>query len=165
MNDPLTRVQIAKLLEDSQAKERLLFALGICSGMSLKDARALNVDNLYFPLVLNKRTILISEALRQMLELYKTSDRDADFFIFHATEEYMLKLVLKRTYEILGASKSYKALRITFIKTCAENDVPIDIVMANTGEPIEKVWEHYSKFRRVVDHSNFSIGFNPLVPA
>ena len=53
VNDPLTRVQIAKLLEDSQAKERLLFALGICSGMSLKDARALNVDNLYFPLLLN----------------------------------------------------------------------------------------------------------------
>lgn len=155
-NDPLTREEIEKLLNGTDnITDHTLFFIGFYTGMrvseivSMEDI-SLNENegrihiwdekkNLY-------RDIYVPQDLFSVARRYINSLKDRkDPRIFPFTEKTAERKIEYWTQKILGKTKSWHAVRHTYISLSRELELPMEIVIANTGDTPATILKYYSK--------------------
>jgi hypothetical protein len=129
------------LLNRTQGRLRALIALGFGTGISLEEANALHSRQVGPEIKIGERIVVVPEFV--LKELRRISNGG---MLFGLNLDYMHKAILKATSDVLGSQRSYKALRRTFVRLCAEAGVPLDAVVENTGEQRYNVYRIYRYF-------------------
>ena len=155
-NDPLTREEIETLLNGTDnITDHTLFFIGFYTGMrvseivSMEDI-SLNENegrihiwdekkNLY-------RDIYVPSELFSVARRYINSLKDRkDPRIFPISTKTAERKIEYWTSKVLGKTKSWHAVRHTYISLSRELELPMEIVIANTGDTPATILKYYSK--------------------
>ena len=155
-NDPLTREEIETLLNGTDnITDHTLFFIGFYTGMrvseivSMEDI-SLNENegrihiwdekkNLY-------RDIYVPSELFSVARRYINTLKDRkDPRIFPISTKTAERKIEYWTSKVLGKTKSWHAVRHTYISLSRELELPMEIVIANTGDTPATILKYYSK--------------------
>ena len=155
-NDPLKRDEIESLLNGiDNVQDHAFLTLGFYSGMRISEitsieAIALNESegkihiwdekkNLY-------RDVYIPSSVFSVLRRYTNSispRKDPRLFMF--SKKSGERKIEYWTEKILGKTKSWHSVRHTYISLSRELELPMEIVIANTGDSPATILKYYSK--------------------
>ena len=155
-NDPLKRDEIESLLNGiDNVQDHAFLTLGFYSGMRISEITsiediALNESegkihiwdekkNLY-------RDVYIPSAVFSVLRRYTNSispRKDPRIFMF--SKKSGERKIEYWTEKILGKTKSWHSVRHTYISLSRELELPMEIVIANTGDSPATILKYYSK--------------------
>jgi len=155
-NDPLTREEIEKLLNgtDNITDHTLLF-IGFYTGMRVSEIVSMEDISLneaegrihIWDEKKNKyRDIYVPQDVFSVTRRYINSLKDRkDPRIFPFTEKTAERKIQYWTQKILGKTKSWHAVRHTYISLSRELELPMEIVISNTGDTPATILKYYSK--------------------
>ncbi len=166
-NDPLTREEIEQLLNgtDNITDHTLLF-IGFYTGMRVSEIVSMEEISLneaegrihIWDEKKNKyRDIYVPQDVFSITRRYINSLKDRkDPRIFPFTEKTAERKIQYWTQKILGKTKSWHAVRHTYISLSRELELPMEIVISNTGDTPATILRYYSKpspqfIRRVIE--------------
>ena len=166
-NDPLTREEIEKLLNgiDNITDHTLLF-IGFYTGMRVSEIVSMEEISLneqegrihIWDEKKNKyRDIYVPKDVFSVTRRYINSLKERkDPRIFPFTEKTAERKIQYWTKKILGKTKSWHAVRHTYISLSRELELPMEIVISNTGDTPATILKYYSKpspqfIRRVIE--------------
>ena len=155
-NDPLKRDEIESLLNGiDNVQDHAFLTLGFYSGMRISEitsieAIALNESegkihiwdekkNLY-------RDVYIPSSVFSVLRRYTNSispRKDPRLFMF--SKKSGERKIEYWTEKILGKTKSWHSVRHTYISLSRELELPMEIVITNTGDSPATILKYYSK--------------------
>ena len=155
-NDPLKRDEIESLLNGiDNVQDHAFLTLGFYSGMRISEITsiediALNESegkihiwdekkNLY-------RDVYIPSSVFSVLRRYTNSispRKDPRLFMF--SKKSGERKIEYWTEKILGKTKSWHSVRHTYISLSRELELPMEIVIANTGDSPATILKYYSK--------------------
>ena len=157
-NDPLTSEEVSKLIQGADnLPDATLFALGFSTGMRVSE-----VYTLEEPLVDFKnskaqiwdekknrmRFVFFSEQLRLSLQRYikeyPQSKRESPK-LFPYSAKTIERKIQYWTEKLLGRKKSWHCVRHTYISLSREQEIPMEIVIANTGDSPVTILGVYSR--------------------
>ena len=154
-NDPLSRAEVEALLTkvtDLQDYTMLLF--GFYTGVRVSelkfDYNAIDFQEGYVHIWDEKknryRNIYVPEAVLTALRRYwnaKPNKRSP--LLFEMSTKTIERKIQQYTFEILGKKKSWHCVRHTYITQSVEQDIPISIVISNTGDKPSTILSYYVK--------------------
>ena len=173
-NDPLKRDEVEALLNGvDNIQDHTFLVLGFYSGMRISEIISIEEislnqaegrihiwdekKNLY-------RDVYVPDIIFSILKRYinsMTSRKDPRLFQFSKkTAERKIEYWTKK---ILGKTKSWHAVRHTYISLSRELELPMEVVMANTGDTAPTILKYYSRpsgeymRQSVEDHKLFEV--------
>ena len=173
-NDPLTREEIEKLLNQvGNLQDYTLFFIGFYTGMRVSEVVSIEdlslnpgestihiwdeKKNLY-------RDVYVPQVVFSVARRYigSMSERK-DPRIFPFTAKTAERKIEYWTAKVLGKTKSWHSVRHTYISLSRELELPMEIVIANTGDSPATILKYYSRpspafIRQVIeDHKLFEV--------
>ena len=166
-NDPLTREEIEQLLNgtDNITDHTLLF-IGFYTGMRVSEIVSMEEISLneqegrihIWDEKKNRyRDIYVPKDVFSVTRRYINSLKERkEPRIFPFTEKTAERKIQYWTQKILGKTKSWHAVRHTYISLSRELELPMEIVISNTGDTPATILKYYSKpspqfIRRVIE--------------
>lgn len=151
---PLTQEEVIKLVNSTESLEdRTMLVLGFTTGLKLSEIIKLEPINFEFN---NGIAKIWDKRQRIYRSVYLTDDTINEIRLFIDTRKdsagprlfpYTAKTIEGRfqrlTLKVLGESRSWEAARRTYISISAKLDVPIKIVVENSGESATSVVKYY----------------------
>lgn len=155
-NDPLKKDEVEVLLNGvDNIQDHTFLVLGFYSGMRISEIISIEdislnegegrihiwdeKKNLY-------RDVYVPDIIFSILKRYinsMTSRKDPRLFQFSKkTAERKIEYWTKK---ILGKTKSWHAVRHTYISLSRELELPMEVVMANTGDTAATILKYYSR--------------------
>lgn len=173
-NDPLKREEVEALLNGiDNIQDHTFLLLGFYSGMRISEIISIEEislnegegrihiwdekKNLY-------RDVYVPPIVFSILRRYMnslTSRKDPRLFSF--SKKTAERKIEYWTSKILGKTKSWHAVRHTYISLSRELELPMEIVMANTGDTAATILKYYSRpspeymRKSVEDHPLFEV--------
>lgn len=166
-NDPLTSEEANELLKriDNIPDYTLVF-VGLYTGMRISEIASLeeisiNDQEQRIHIWDEKKdryrdVYVPQEVLSAIKRHINSMTRGKDPRIFPFSHKTIERKIQGWTYRILGKTKSWHAVRHTYISLSRELGIPMEIVIQNTGDAAATILKYYSKpspvfIRKVVD--------------
>lgn len=154
LKEPLTQAEASKLIDSMESLEdRILLLIGFSAGMRATEVCSLEPINFEFSSGTVKiwdrrrrryRSVFLSDETMGEIRSFIASRRDAKVpRLFPFSSRVIETKVQKRTAEVLGKARSWESIRRTYVATSARLDMPIRIVVENTGELPANVLKYY----------------------
>ncbi len=159
-NDPLKPGEVSRLIEStSNLKDRTLFILGFSTGMRVGEIS--QIDESWIQLQESAirvwdekkdrpRIVYVSDqalsALRLYLNHYPAASRRSPLLFPGYSAKTIERRIQESTSSILGKKRSWHAVRHTYISLSREQDIPMEIVIASTGDSPVTILKYYSRF-------------------
>lgn len=151
---PYSQSEAIKLLENTESvEERVLMFLGLTTGLRASEIISIEPINFDFSKGLLRiwdrrkhryRTVyLADELISELRLLIDTKPDNSGPRLFPYTAKTIEARFQKRSLAVFGHSRSWEAVRRTYISVCARLDVPIGIVVENTGDPATTIVKYY----------------------
>lgn len=171
--EPLTQEEVIKLINSTDSlEERTILILGFTTGLKLLEILKLEPINFEF----NNGIVKIWDKKRRLYRsVYLTDDTINEVRLFIDTRKdsagprlfpHTAKTIEGRfqrlTLKTLGKSRSWEAARRTYITVSARLDIPIRIVVENTGETATSVAKYYLNIP--VNNARRKVNETPLYP-
>lgn len=155
-NDPLTREEIEKLLNSiDNIQDHTLLFLGFYTGMRISEIISIEdislnegegrihiwdeKKNIY-------RDVYVPKIVFSVIKRYINSIQGRkDPRIFPFSKKTAERKIEYWTSRILGKTKSWHSVRHTYISLSRELQLPMEIVIANTGDTPATILKYYSK--------------------
>ena len=173
-NAPLKRDEVEALLNGvDNIQDHTFMVLGFYSGMRISEIISIEEislnqaegrihiwdekKNLY-------RDVYIPDIIFSLLKRYinsMTSRKDPRLFQF--SKKTAERKIEYWTQKVLGKTKSWHAVRHTYISLSRELELPMEVVMANTGDTAATILKYYSRpsgeymRQSVEDHPLFEV--------
>ena len=153
-SDVLSQDDVARLVNSIEnVEDRTLMILGFTTGMRASEIVSLEPINFEFGTGTVKiwdkrrrhyRTVFLTDTVidevRNLLDSMKESSGPR---LFPYAAKVIEAKIQKYTLKITGKSRSWESVRRTYISTSARLDVPIKIVVDNTGELPSTIVKYY----------------------
>ena len=166
-NDPLTREEVEFLLSKvDNIMDHTLMVLGFYTGMRISEIISIEdislnepegrihiwdeKKNLY-------RDVYVPTPVFSVLKRYLNSLKDRkDPRIFPFSKKTAERKIEAWTKSALGKTKSWHSVRHTYISLSRELELPMEVVIANTGDTPATILKYYSKpspefVRRIIE--------------
>lgn len=155
-NDPLTREEVETLLSKvDNIMDHTLLVIGFYSGMRISEIISIEdislneqegrihiwdeKKNIY-------RDVYVPTVVFSVLKRYLNSLKNRkDPRIFPFSKKTAERKIETWTKSILGKTKSWHAVRHTYISLSRELELPMEVVIANTGDTAATILKYYSK--------------------
>lgn len=155
-NDPLTRDEAAQLLKGiDNLEDHTLILLGLYTGMRISEISSLEEISInqgegrihIWDEKKNKyRDVYVPDEVLAHLKRYiGTLEGRKGPKIFDCSHKTIERKIQKWTTKILGKTKSWHAIRHTYISLSREMGIAMEIVMCNTGDTASTILKYYSK--------------------
>ncbi len=155
-NDPLTRDEVEKLLNAvDNVQDHTFLTLGFYSGMRISEIIALEEISLdekegkirIWDEKKNKyRDVYVPAVVFSVLKRYlNTLEKRKDPRLFPFSKKTAERKIEAWTTKVLGKTKSWHAVRHTYISLSRELELPMEIVISNTGDAPATILKYYSK--------------------
>ncbi len=166
-NDPLTREEVELLLSRvDNIMDHTLMVIGFYTGMRISEIISIEdislnepegrihiwdeKKNLY-------RDVYVPTLVFSVLKRYLNSLKDRkDPRIFPFSKKTAERKIESWTMSVLGKTKSWHSVRHTYISLSRELELPMEVVIANTGDTPATILKYYSKpspefVRRIIE--------------
>jgi len=154
-NDPLTRQEVEKVLSGiDNLKDYTLLLFGFYSGVRvgelLFDYNSIIWNEGYVSIWDEKkdryRKAYVPEAVLNSLRRYwnEREDKKSPRF-FDMSAKTVERIIQRWTRQVLGKPKSWHCTRHTYITLSFESNIPISIVIENTGDKPATILQYYTK--------------------
>ncbi len=171
--EPLTQDEVIKLINSTEnLEERTMLILGFTTGLKLSELLKLEPINFEFNNGIAKiwdkrrrlyRSVYLTDDTINELRLFIDTRKDsAGPRLFPHTAKTIEGRFQRLTLKALGKSRSWEAARRTYITVSAKLDIPIGIVVENTGESASSVAKHYLNIP--VNNARRKVNETPLYP-
>ena len=152
--EPLTQDEVTKLINSTESiEDRALMILGFTTGMKASEIASLEMINFEFSTgivrIWDKRrhhyrsVCITDEAINEIRVLIDIRKDAAGPRLFPHTARAIEAKFQKHSLRTIGKSRSWESVRRTYISTSARLDMPIRIVVENTGELPASVLKYY----------------------
>ncbi len=152
--EPFTQNEAIKLINSTESLEdRALLILGFNTGLKLTEIVKLEPINFEFNNGIVKiwdkkrrlyRTVYLTDDVINEIRLFIDTRKDsAGPRLFPYTARTIEGRFQRHTLRVLDRSRSWEAARRTYIAVSAKLDIPIKIVVENTGETATSVAKYY----------------------
>lgn len=152
--EPLSGEEATKILNTLEStEERTLLLLGFNTGLRATEIASIEPINFEFNSgilrIWDKRkhlyrsVYLSDEVISEIRAFIDTKKESSGPRLFPYTARSIDAKFQKLTLRILGKSRSWESVRRTYIYTSAKLDIPIGIVVENTGEAASSIVKHY----------------------
>ncbi len=153
-NDPISQEEAVKLLNSADnLEDRALLLLGFNTGLKISEILSIEPINFEFSSGIVRiwdkklrlyRTVFIPDETINELRLLIDSRKDSSGpRLFPSTAKSIEGKFQRYTLRILGLSRSWESVRQTYMTISAKKDIPIWIVVNNTGELPATVVKYY----------------------
>lgn len=171
--EPLLQEEVIKLVNSTETLEdRTLLVLGFTTGMKLSEIISLEPINFEFnngvariwdkKRRLYRSVYLTDETVNEIRVLIDTKKDSAGPRLFPYSAKTIEGKFQRHTLKILGKSRSWESVRRTYISISAKLDMPIKIVVENTGELPSAVVKYYMDIP--VSNARRKVNETPLFP-
>jgi integrase len=154
-NDPLTKHEVEQLLSKvDNLKDYTLLLFGFTSGVRVGelsfDYNSINWQEAYVSIWDEKkdrhRKVYVPDSVLNSLRRYwnERADRKSPKF-FDISAKTVERIIQRWTALILNKPKSWHCVRHTYITLSFENNIPISIVIENTGDKPVTILQYYTK--------------------
>lgn len=166
-NDPLKKDEVEKLLNSiDNIQDHAFFVLGFYSGMRISEIISIEDISLNEPegrihIWDEKknvyRDVYIPGIVFSVLKRYINSMKNRkDPRLFPFSKKTAERKIEMWTTKILGKTKSWHSVRHTYISLSRELELPMEVVIANTGDTPATILKYYSKpspefVRRIIE--------------
>ncbi|MCL5782533.1 MAG: site-specific integrase [Candidatus Thermoplasmatota archaeon] len=155
-NDPLTREESETLIRSiDNLQDRTLIFLGLNSGMRVSEIASIEEISIDFQEERVRiwdekkdlyREVYVNRDVLSSMKLFINSIRGRkDPRIFPVSEKTIERIIQKWTLKALGRKKSWHMVRHTYISLSREMNIPMEIVIQNTGDTPGTILQYYSK--------------------
>ncbi len=157
-NDPLTSEEVSRLIQGTDnLPDMTLFVLGFSTGMRVSEVCALEEPLVDFKSSKaqiwdekkNKmRFVYFSEQLKPSLQRYLNEypqGKRESPRLFPYSKKTVERKIQYWTGKLLGKRKSWHCVRHTYISLSREQEIPMEIVIANTGDSPVTILGVYSR--------------------
>lgn len=153
-NDPFTQDEAVRLIGSTESlEERTLLVLGFTTGMKITEIASLEPINFDFPRGIvriwdrrkhhYRNVYLTDDTIGEIRLLIDTRSDNAGPRLFPHAVRTIESRFQKLTLSVFGKSRSWESVRRTYISTCAKVDLPVNIVVENTGETPANILKYY----------------------
>lgn len=155
-NDPLTKAEVELLLSKVDSlMEHTLLLFGFSSGVRVGEAVGFGIESIneqegYVHIWDEKknryRDVYIPSSVIAKLKMYwnERGDRKSPKF-FNISTKTAERIIQRWTEKVLLKRKSWHCVRHTYITLSQESEIPISIVIENTGDKPSTILEYYTK--------------------
>jgi integrase len=154
-NDPLTKEEAELLIRSIDVlQDRTLIFLGLNTGMRVSEIAGVEEISIDFQEGRIKiwdekkdvyRNVYVNQDVLSSLRLYLNAREKKGPRLFPFTTKTIQNRIQKWTSSVLGKKKSWHALRHTYVSLSREMDIPMEIVVQNTGDTPATIMAVYSR--------------------
>ncbi len=154
-NDPLTSEEVELLLSKvDNLMEHTLLLFGFTAGVRVSetafDHTAINQVEGYVQIWDQKkrksRRIWLQDSVIMALQRYWNEKQDKKSpKLFDISSKTIERIIQRWTYQVLGKKKSWHCVRHTYITLSFERQIPISVVIENTGDAPSTILRYYTK--------------------
>lgn len=152
--DPFTQEEAVRLIDSTEnLEERTLLVLGFTTGLKITEVASIEPINFDFTRGIVRiwdrrkhhyRTVhLTDDTIGEIRLLIDTRPDSAGPRLFPHAAKTIESRFQKLTLTVFGKSRTWESVRRTYISTCAKVDLPISIVVENTGETASSIVKYY----------------------
>ena len=172
-NDPLSQEEVVKLLNSADnLEDRALLLLGFNTGLKVPEILSIEPINFEFSsgmvriwdrkLRLYRSVFIPDETINELRMLIDSRKDSTGPRLFPSTAKSLEGRFQRYTLKVLGLSRSWESVRQTYITASAKMDIPIWIVVNNTGESPATIVRYYMERPRL--NARRMVNEMPLYP-